>query len=153
MSSHDAVVLLEEFQSRYERDYDLRTATSHGAGRGGRARDPRRRRVGGDVRHRLEAARRRPHRRGDPSSARRGAHRSPRGRGALGPLLADGTGHRTGLAKGKYDAYRAPTPEDEVAKAPSPRDARWVRPAGSDFHHMSRSQPGLRPSIESLPNT
>ena len=105
VSEHHADVLLEEFQSRYQRDYDLRTATNTAQAEevareigdaGGQvamfvtdSRLP-------DVDHIFEAI----HRwRVVVPTARRviAAH--------WDYFLADGPGLRIGLAKGKYDAY------------------------------------------------
>ena len=105
VSEHHAGVLLEEFESRYQRDYDLRTATNTA-----QAEDVAREigDAGGlvamfvtdsrlpDVDHIFEAI----HRwRVVVPTARRvvAAH--------WDHFLADGPGLRIGLAKGKYDAY------------------------------------------------
>ena len=105
VSEHHAEMLLEEFQSRYQRDYDLRTATTTA-----QAEEVAREigDVGGqvamfvtdsrlpDVDHIFEAI----HRwRVVVPTARRviAAH--------WDYFLADGPGLRIGLAKGKYDAY------------------------------------------------
>ena len=105
VSEHHADDLLEEFQSRYARDYTLRTARTCAEAESIAqeicdAGEP-----GGAVRHRLAAARRRAHLRGDPPLAARGPDRAPGHRRALGPLRRRRRGLRTGMAKGKYDAY------------------------------------------------
>ena len=105
VSEHHADVLLEEFQSRYARDYDLRSTTTCADAEavaaaicesGGQvamfvsdSRVP-------DVDHILEAVHR--FRLAVPTSRRViAAHRDH--------FMEDGPGLRVGLAKGKYDAY------------------------------------------------
>ena len=106
VSEHHADTLLEEFQSRYERDYDLRTAALLRA----RPRPSPARsatgRPGGAVRHRVAAARRR-HVLEAFHRWRAGGRRPPAGSIAAhwDHFLADAPGLRGGMAKGKYDAY------------------------------------------------
>lgn len=105
VSEHHADTLLEEFQSRYQRDYDLRTARACGEAES----------IAGEIRDRGDhvALFVTDSRLPDVESVHEAFHRwrlvVPTARRVVAApweyFLADGPGLRAGMAKGKYDAY------------------------------------------------